>query len=93
MRKKDSRYQPQASTNTCTFLCIHTHADMPTHMHDHHRCIHSVFFFEKKKTMIKNLNFNEQAVSMSENTAGFVWMDFQYKPLILISHIYIVLFA
>lgn len=50
---------------------------------------------EKKKTMIKNLSFNEQAVSMSENTAGFVWMDFQYKPLILIliSRIYIVLVA
>lgn len=39
--------------------------------------------------------FKEQAVSMSENTAGFVWMDFQYKPLILIliSRIYIVLVA
>lgn len=47
---------------------------------------------EKKKTTIKNLNFNEQA-SMSVNPAEFVCMDFLYNPLIMISHIYIVLFA
>lgn len=48
---------------------------------------------EKKKATIKNLNFNERAVFVSVNTAEFVWMDFQYKPLIMISHIYIVLSA